>query len=73
MTSTAANGFAGDVGLSPSGLTSSQASWSVTPGAIAGGTGTATVSVTTAGSLAPGSYPLTVTGTSGTLAQSARA
>jgi hypothetical protein len=65
------NGFAGDVGLSLSGLTSSQGSWSITPPTIAGGNDGATISVTTAGGLTPGSYPLTVTGTGGALTHTA--
>jgi hypothetical protein len=65
------NGFAGDVSLSLSGLSSGQASWSFTPATVTGGTGTAQLLVTTAGSLAPGSYLLTITGTSGSLAHRA--
>jgi hypothetical protein len=61
----AVNGFAGDVALSVSGLSASQASWSFDRPAIAGGSGSSTLTVTTAASLAPGSYPLTITGTGG--------
>jgi hypothetical protein len=59
------NGFAGDVALSVSGLNASQATWTLTPSTIAGGSGTATLSVTVASSLAAGSYRLAVAGTSG--------
>jgi subtilisin family serine protease len=58
------NGFAGDVALSLSGLPASQAAWSFSPPVVAGGTGTAQLSVATAATIPPGSYPLTITGTS---------
>jgi hypothetical protein len=58
------NGFAGDVTLSLSGLPASQASWSFSPPVMAVGTGTTQLSVTTAATIPPGSYPLTITGTS---------
>jgi subtilisin family serine protease len=64
----AAGGFAGTVALSLSGLTATQATWSFAPAAITGGAGASQLTVTPAASLAPGSYPLTVTGTSGSLA-----
>ena len=67
VTAVPVNGFAGDVALSLSGLTSSQATWSITPATIVGGNGNAMISVTTAPGLAPGSYPLTVTGNGGAL------
>ena len=67
------NGFTGDVGLSLGGLSSSEASWSFTPETIAGGSGSSQFMVTTAASLAPGTYPLTITGTSGSLLRSAPA
>jgi hypothetical protein len=68
---TAAGGFSGDVALSLSGLTAAQASWSFAPGSIAGGAGASQLTVTTAPSLAPGRYTLTITGTSGSLSHSA--
>jgi len=71
VTVTPLNGFNGDVGLSLSGLTASQASWSFVPATIAGGSGSSQLTVTTAASLAPGSYALTITGTSGALAHTA--
>ena len=71
MTVTPLNGFTGDVGLSLSGLTAAQASWSFSPSSIAGGSGSSQLTVTTAATLATGSYPLTITGTSGALAHTA--
>jgi subtilisin family serine protease len=64
-------GFAGSVALSLSGLTAGQATWSFAPAAIAGGAGASQLTVTAAASLAPGSYPLTINGTSGSLAHTA--
>ena len=71
VTATPLNGFTGDVSLSLSGLTAAQASWSFVPTTIAGGSGSSQLTVTTAATLAPGSYPLTITGTSGALAHEA--
>jgi hypothetical protein len=65
-----ANGFAGAVTLSLSGLSASQATWSFSPGTISPGTGTSQLSITTASTLGPGLYPLTITGTSGSLTRS---
>ena len=65
------NGFTGAVALSLSGLTSSEASWSFVPPAISGGSGSSQLTVTTSSSIAPGSYPLTITGTSGAVVHSA--
>jgi uncharacterized membrane protein len=65
------NGFANDVSLSLSGLTAAQASWSFTPASITGGTGTAQLDVSTAANIAPGSYRLALTGTSGSITRSA--
>jgi subtilisin family serine protease len=64
------NGFAGDVSLSLGGLTPQQASWSFNPTTVAGGAGTSQLTITTAASLAPGTYPLTVTGAGGTISNS---
>jgi subtilisin family serine protease len=61
----AVNGFAGDVTLGLSGLSASQGTASFTPPVITGGTGTASLSVTTATGLAQGTYPLTVSALSG--------
>ena len=60
-------GFAGDVALSLTGLSASQASWTFTPAAVTGGSGSSQLAITTSASLAVGSYPLTITGTSGSL------
>jgi hypothetical protein len=59
------NGFTGDVALSLAGLTTSQASWSFAPATIAAGSGSSQLAITTAATLAAGSYPLTITGASG--------
>jgi uncharacterized membrane protein len=61
----AVNGFASDVSLSLSGLSASQASWTLSPAAVAGGAGPSALTVTTASTLAPGTYGLTITGSSG--------
>jgi hypothetical protein len=60
----AVNGFTGDVSLALSGLPASKAGWTFAPPTITGGAGTSTLTVTTAGSLAPGTYALTITATS---------
>jgi len=67
------NGFTGDVSLTLSGLSESQASWSISPPVIAGGSGSAQLTVTTATSIAAGSYPLTITATSGAAVHSVAA
>lgn len=64
----ASTGFAGDVALSFAGLGSSQGTGTFSPAVVTGGVGSSTLAVTTDPSLAPGTYPLTVTGTSGALA-----
>ena len=61
------NGFAGSVNLSLSGLTPAQASWSFTPTIVPGGSGSSQLTITASASVAAGSYPLTITGTSGSL------
>jgi subtilisin family serine protease len=70
VSSTPANGFSSDVALSLAGLSASQASWAFAPSTLAGGSGTAQLSVTPAATLAPGSYPLTITGGGGWLTRS---
>ncbi|MGB9377668.1 MAG: S8 family serine peptidase [Mycobacteriales bacterium] len=62
----AVNGFTADVSLALSGLTATQAGWTFAPQIVQGGAGTSQLVVTTSGSIAPGSYPLTVSATSGT-------
>jgi hypothetical protein len=59
------NGFTGDVSLALSGLPESQASWSISPSVIAGGSGSAQLTVSTATSIAAGTYPFTITATNG--------
>jgi len=59
------NGFAGNVSLSLNGLTPTQATWSFTPPVIATGAGSAQLTVSTAASIPGGTYPLTITATSG--------
>jgi subtilisin family serine protease len=67
------NGFTGDVTLALSALPGTQAGWTITPSVVTGGTGTAQITVGTSASIAPGSYPLTVTATSGGLSRTAAA
>jgi hypothetical protein len=64
-TVTSSNGFNGNVGLSVSNLPTGVAA-TLSPTSVTG-SGTSTLSITTAANTAPGTYTLTVTGTSGTL------
>jgi subtilisin family serine protease len=73
VTVTPTNGFTGDVTLSLAGLSGSQAGWSFDPPVVQGGTGTTQLTVTTSPTIVPGSYPLTITGSSGATAHSAPA
>lgn len=66
---TAQHGFAADVGLALSGLGASQAAWTFAPPTVAAGSGTATLTISTAPSLPAGVYPLTVTGSSASLSR----
>jgi hypothetical protein len=66
-TVTGANGFADDVAVSVTGLPAAVGSVTVSPGTVTGGSGTAQVTVTTLTTAPPGSYPLTVDATSGSL------
>jgi uncharacterized membrane protein len=66
----AKNGFASTVSFSLSGLTTGQATWSFGPPTVTK-SGTSSLKVTTAASLAPGSYPLTIKGVSGSLSHTA--
>ncbi len=68
VTTGAQNGFTGTVALSASGLPSG-ASASFTPASI-GGAGSSTLNITTTTSTAPGTFTLSITGTSGSLSHS---
>jgi subtilisin family serine protease len=72
VTVSGVNGFAGDVALSLSGLPDSVGSATFSS-AVVPGSGTSTLAVTTAASAPPGTYPLTITGTSGSLTHAAAA
>ena len=67
------NGFTGDVALALSGLPGAHAGWTITPSIVTGGAGTAQITVVTAPSIAPGSFPLTITATSAGLSRTAAA
>ncbi|GIG21333.1 hypothetical protein Cch01nite_20570 [Cellulomonas chitinilytica] len=67
---TPVSGFAGDVTLTLGGLTAPQA-WAFSPVVVPGASGTSALTVTTTSTLAPGSYPLTVTATGGSLTRTA--
>jgi uncharacterized membrane protein len=69
VTVTGSDGFAGDVGLAASGLPSGA---TVVFDPVAP-TPSSTLTITTTTSVTPGTYPFTVTGTSGSLAHSATA
>jgi uncharacterized membrane protein len=64
------NGFSGDVSLSVSGLPA-QASATFAPASVTGGTGSSQLIVTTTSAAAAGSYPLTISATSGQTAHTA--
>ena len=61
---TSLNGFVGDVSLALSGLPSAVGTATFTPGVVSVA-GTSDLTISTAATAAPGTYPLTVTGTSG--------
>jgi subtilisin family serine protease len=67
------NGFTGDVALTLSGLSGAQAGWTISPSVVTGGAGSAQITVVTSASIAPGSYPLTITATGGGLSRTAAA
>jgi hypothetical protein len=67
---TASNGFSGTVSFSVSGLPSG-ATTSFTPSSVSG-SGSSTMAVSTLSSTPGGSYPLTITATSGTLTHTAQ-
>jgi uncharacterized membrane protein len=65
-----ANGFNGSVALSLDGLPAGATS-NFSPASISGGSGPSTLAISTDCSITPGTYPLTITGTSGSLSHSA--
>jgi uncharacterized membrane protein len=65
-----ANGFGGSVALSLAGLPAGATS-SFSPGSIGNGSGSSTLMISTDCSITPGTYPLSITGTSGSLTHSA--
>lgn len=69
----AVHGFAGDVALSLSGLPSGKADGTFMPAVVTGGAGSSVLSVTTAATMAPGTYPLTVTAASGSIVRTSPA
>jgi hypothetical protein len=71
VTISGVNGFSGNVTLNVSGLPTG-ASSSFNPSSVTGG-GTSTLTITTSGSTPSGTYPLTITGTSGSLVHSTNA
>ncbi|GAC1658927.1 MAG: hypothetical protein NVS9B1_20000 [Candidatus Dormibacteraceae bacterium] len=71
VTVTALNGFTGTVALSAAGF-GAGAAGTLNPTSVNGG-GTSTLTVTTTSTATPGSYPLTITGTSGSLTHAAGA
>jgi subtilisin family serine protease len=60
------NGFGGDVSLDIGGLPGTQASATFNPAVITGASGSSQLPVSTTSAIATGSYPLVITGTSGT-------
>ena len=67
------NGFGGDVTLGLTGLSAQQATWSFNPPFVAQGSGSAQLSISTATTIAPGTYPLTISATSGAITRTATA
>ncbi|HVB33135.1 MAG TPA: hypothetical protein VNJ52_01990 [Patescibacteria group bacterium] len=68
ITVSGSGGFTGDVGLTETGLPGG-ATPTFSPTTVTGGSGNSALSVATSASLAAGTYPFTVTGTSGSLVQ----
>jgi subtilisin family serine protease/uncharacterized membrane protein len=73
VTATPVNGFAADLTLSLTGLSSGQAGWSFDPAVIPGGSGSAQLTISTAATIAAGSYPLTISASGGTVTRTASA
>jgi subtilisin family serine protease/uncharacterized membrane protein len=67
------NGFGGDVTLGLAGLSAQPATWTFNPPFVAQGSGSAQLSISTARTIAPGTYPLTITATSGAITRTATA
>jgi subtilisin family serine protease len=67
------NGFGGDVTLGLAGLSAQPATWTFDPPFVAQGSGSAQLSISTATTIAPGTYPLTITATSGAITRTATA
>jgi uncharacterized membrane protein len=66
VTITPTNGFTGTVDLGLTGVPSG-VQITLSPTTITGGSGTSTLTITVANSAAQGSFPITITGTSGSL------
>jgi subtilisin family serine protease len=73
VTAVPVNGFASDLTLSLAGLSSAQAGWTFDPAVIPGGSGTAQLTISTAATIAAGSYPLTISASDGTVTRTASA
>ncbi|HLX84210.1 MAG TPA: hypothetical protein VKR59_09945 [Terriglobales bacterium] len=71
LTTTAANGFSGVIDLNVTGLPPNSSA-NFVPETITG-SGSSTLTITTTGNTPPGTYPLTFTGTSGSLVETATA
>jgi subtilisin family serine protease len=65
------NDFSSTVSLALSGLPSGKATATFSPATITGGSGTSALTVATAATLAPGTYPLTISATAGTITRTA--
>ena len=65
------NGFTGDASLSVAGLPPSGASGAFSPGVVAGGAGSSILTVTTTAAVPLGTFPLTITATSGATSHTA--
>jgi len=70
---TSVNGFGADVLLSLTGLSAAQADWTFTPAVVPAGSVSSELMVTTSSAIPPGSYPFTVTASSGSISRTATA
>ncbi len=73
VTVTGTNGFAGDVALGLTGLPAGQGSAVFTPSVVAGGNGTAQLTISTSSTATPGTSTLTVSGTGAGMTRSGSA